>query len=151
MHVRNVPDGYLVASSLGSGKPVELLVAPASVDGTVMLSSSWGSFALEDADRELLGRISESLGIAVRSSKDRTRLEELLEETQRQGEELQTQQEELRVNNEELEVQANSLKESQCQSAESSRPNSSRPIRSSRSRRRCWDSRRTSCRARNRY
>jgi signal transduction histidine kinase len=55
------------------------------------------------------------LGIAVRASKDRTRLEELLAETQRQGEELQTQQEELRVTNDEPEVQAVALKESQAQ------------------------------------
>ena len=116
LHVRNVPDGYLVASSLGSAKPVELLVAPASSDGMVTAVIELGFFRhLEDADRELLGRLSESLGIAIRSSKDRTRLEELLQETQRQGEELQTQQEELRVSNEELEVQANSLKESQIQ------------------------------------
>ncbi len=116
LHVRHVPDGYLVSSSLGSGKPVELLLAPASVDGAVNAVIELGFFRhLEDADRELLGRLSESLGIAIRSSKDRTRLEELLEETQRQGEELQTQQEELRVNNEELEVQANALKESQTQ------------------------------------
>jgi signal transduction histidine kinase len=66
-------------------------------------------------DLELLARVSESLGIAVRASKDRTRLEELLAETQRQGEELQTQQEELRVTNDELEVQAVALKESQAQ------------------------------------
>jgi signal transduction histidine kinase/CheY-like chemotaxis protein/CHASE3 domain sensor protein len=116
LHVKNVPDGYLVASSLGSGKPVELLVAPAGIDGVVYAVIELGFFRhLEDADRELLRRVSESLGIAIRSSKDRTRLEELLEETQRQGEELQTQQEELRVGNEELEVQANSLKESQTQ------------------------------------
>ena len=51
----------------------------------------------------------------MRASKDRTRLEELLEETQRQAEELQTQQEELRVNNEELEEQGQALKESQAQ------------------------------------
>src|SRR6202021_2927582 len=41
------------------------------------------------------------------------RLEELLEETQRQSEELQTQQEELRVANEELAEQSQVLKESQ--------------------------------------
>ena len=51
----------------------------------------------------------------MRSSRDRTRLEDLLEETQRQAEELQTQQEELRVTNEELEVQSRSLRESQVQ------------------------------------
>jgi signal transduction histidine kinase/CheY-like chemotaxis protein/CHASE3 domain sensor protein len=116
LHVRNVPDGYLIASSLGSGKPVELLLAPAGIDGSVNAVIELGFFRhLGNADRELLGRLSESLGIAIRSSKDRTRLEELLKETQRQGEELQTQQEELRVNNEELEVQANSLKESQTE------------------------------------
>jgi signal transduction histidine kinase len=67
------------------------------------------------ADRELLGRVSDSLGVAVRASKDRTRLEELLTQTQRQSEELQTQQEELRVTNEELEVQAVALQDSQSQ------------------------------------
>ncbi|WP_275899115.1 response regulator [Pyxidicoccus caerfyrddinensis] len=65
------------------------------------------------SDLELLQRAAESIGIAVRSSNDRTRLEELLEETQRQAEELQTQQEELRVSNEEMEEQSRILKESQ--------------------------------------
>ena len=115
LHVRNVPDGYLVASVLGRGKPIELLVAPASIDGVVHAVIELGFFRhLEDADLELLKRLSESLGIAIRASKDRTRLEELLEETQRQGEELQTQQEELRVSNEELE-QTNSQLEEQAQ------------------------------------
>ena len=54
------------------------------------------------------------MAIAIRTSKDRTRLEELLEETQQQSEELQAQQEELRVNNEELEEQSRALKESQA-------------------------------------
>jgi CheY-like chemotaxis protein/signal transduction histidine kinase len=60
-----------------------------------------------------LRRAREAIGIAVRSSKDRTRLKELLEETQRQSEELQSQQEELRVANEELAEQSQVLKESQ--------------------------------------
>src|SRR2546428_3615200 len=64
---------------------------------------------LQPEDLELLSRLSESLGVAIRASKDRTRLEELLEETQRQGEELQTQQEELRVSNEGLERQRDEL------------------------------------------
>ncbi|MET0499712.1 MAG: response regulator [Steroidobacteraceae bacterium] len=115
IHVRNVPDEYLpVASGVGRGKPKELLVAPAAVDGVVNAILELGFFReLAEADLELLARVSEALGVAIRSSKDRTRLEELLEETQRQGEELQTQQEELRVTNEELEVQSRSLQESQ--------------------------------------
>src|SRR5690606_6384207 len=60
-------------------------------------------------------RVSETLGIALRSSKDRSRLEELLEKTQHQAEELQTQQEELRVSNEELEEQGRVLRESEAE------------------------------------
>jgi signal transduction histidine kinase/CheY-like chemotaxis protein len=117
LHVRDVPADYLnVASSVGQSKPRELVLAPASIDGMVYAVVELGFFRrLLPADLDLLSRVSESLGVAVRASKDRTRLEELLEETQRQGEELQTQQEELRVTNEELEVQAVALKESQSQ------------------------------------
>ena len=112
--VRDVPDGYLeVNSSLGHAKSVELLIAPAIADGTVQAVIELGFFrALTQDDEELATRISESLAVAVRASADRTRLEELLGQTQRQSEELQTQQEELRVSNEELEEQGRSLKES---------------------------------------
>ncbi|MGH9142528.1 MAG: response regulator, partial [Vicinamibacterales bacterium] len=117
LHVTDVPDGYLpVASSLGRGTPQELLVAPASVDNVVQAVIELGFLhAVHSAEQALLARVSEALGVAVRSSKDRTRLEELLQETQQQAEELQAQQEELRVNNEELEEQARALKESQAQ------------------------------------
>jgi CheY-like chemotaxis protein/CHASE3 domain sensor protein len=117
LHVTNVPDGYLqVASSTGRSKSRELLLAPASVDGAVQAVLELGFFRKTTAiDRELLERVSETLGVAVRASKDRSRLEELLEETQRQAEELQAQQEELRVTNEELEEQGNALKVSQAQ------------------------------------
>ena len=115
IHVRDVPAGYLpVASAVGEGTPYELAVVPASVDGVVHAAIELGFFRkLQTADLELLARVSELVAIAARASKDRTRLEELLEETQRQGEELQSQQEELRVSNEELEVQARALKQSQ--------------------------------------
>ncbi|HIV73368.1 MAG TPA: CHASE3 domain-containing protein, partial [Candidatus Aquabacterium excrementipullorum] len=117
LHVRKVPEGYLpVGSGVGRGDPAELLIAPASVDGVVYAVVELGFFhPVLAADRELVDRISESLAVAVRASRDRTRLEELLEETQRQSEELQAQQEELRVNNEELEEQSRVLKESQTQ------------------------------------
>jgi CheY-like chemotaxis protein/signal transduction histidine kinase/CHASE3 domain sensor protein len=116
LHVRDVPDGYLpVVSSLGRTNSRELLIAPAVADGEVHAIVEFGFLhAVRPEDLDLLARVSESLGIAVRSSRDRTRLEELLAETQRQSEELQTQQEELRVSNEELEVQSRALKESQA-------------------------------------
>jgi len=116
LHVKDVPSGYLaVSSSLGRADVHELLISPALVDGRVHAVMELGFFrTIDDDDRALLERISEAVGVAVRGSKDRTRLEELLEETQRQSEELQAQQEELRVNNEELEEQGRALKESQA-------------------------------------
>ena len=116
LHVRDVPAGYLpVASSLGSSKARELVIVPAAVDGVVHAVVELGFLrGLDAAEVEFCGRVSELVAITVRSAKDRARLEELLEETQRQSEELQTQQEELRVNNEELEEQGNALKQSQA-------------------------------------
>ena len=115
MVVREVPAQYLaITSGVGTARPTELLIAPAVLNGVVHAVLEFGFFRPIDAsDLDLMSRASEILAVAVRSSRDRTRLEELLEETQRQGEELQTQQEELRVSNEELEVQASSLRESQ--------------------------------------
>ncbi|MDB5968115.1 MAG: histidine kinase [Hydrocarboniphaga sp.] len=117
LHVKDVPDGYLqVASSVGRSRSRELILAPASVHGVVQAVLELGFFRqVTAADRELLERVSESLGVAVRASKDRSRLEELLEETQRQAEELQARQEELRASNEELEEQGSALKQSQAQ------------------------------------
>jgi PAS domain S-box-containing protein len=92
----------------------ELLVAPASVDGSVYAVVALEfSHRLEAADRELLSRVSESLGVSVRSSQNRTRLEVLLEETQRQAAELSIQREELRLSDQEHVRQADSLRESQ--------------------------------------
>jgi CheY-like chemotaxis protein/CHASE3 domain sensor protein len=115
LHITNVPAGYLpVASGVGTSAPSELVIAPAIVNGAVHGVLELGFFRRVGADDlELLHRLSEPLGVAVRGSKDRSRLEELLEETQRQSQELQAQQEELRVSNEELEEQGRALRESQ--------------------------------------
>ena len=115
MRVTDVPADYLtISSTLGRRRPVELLVSPASADGEVQAIIELGFFRrLSPIDLELMANVSQMLAIAVRSSKDRSRLEELLAETQQQAEELQTQQEELRVSNEELEEQSRVLRESQ--------------------------------------
>jgi signal transduction histidine kinase/DNA-binding response OmpR family regulator/CHASE3 domain sensor protein len=117
LRVTEVPPGYLpINSTLGSADPRELVVAPAQVDGRVHALVELGFVRkLQPVDELLLARLSETLAIAIRTSHDRTRLEELLEETQRQAEELQAQQEELRVSNEELEEQGRALRESQAQ------------------------------------
>jgi CheY-like chemotaxis protein/CHASE3 domain sensor protein/putative methionine-R-sulfoxide reductase with GAF domain len=115
LHIRDVPAAYFeIGSSLGKAVPGELVLEPARVDGVVMAVVELGFFRrVQPRDLEFLGRVSEMLAIAVRTSQDRTRLEVLLEETQRQSEELQTQQEELRVSNEELEEQGRLLRQSQ--------------------------------------
>jgi CheY-like chemotaxis protein/signal transduction histidine kinase/CHASE3 domain sensor protein len=114
LHIRDVPEGHLpVTSAVGRSRPRELIISPASVDGVVQAVVELGFFhAVTATEAELFERASETLGVAVRASRDRTQLEALLAETQRQAEELQTQQEELRVSNEELEEQTIALKES---------------------------------------
>jgi CheY-like chemotaxis protein/CHASE3 domain sensor protein len=116
LRVFDVPAGYLpVSSGVGSGTPHELMVVPASVDGTVQAVVELGFFSATDpSKRELLIRVSEAIAVAVRAAKDRQRLEELLQETQQQAEELQAGQEELRVSNEELEEQGRALRDSQA-------------------------------------
>ena len=117
LHVRDVPASHLpVSSGTGQSDPVELLVAPAMENGQVFAVIELGFCRpLGDTERALMERASEMLAVAIRSGLDRSRLQALLEETQRQSEELQTQQEELRVSNEELEQQSRILQESQAQ------------------------------------
>jgi CheY-like chemotaxis protein len=117
LHVREVPADYLpVASATGGAQPAELLIAPASIGGRTYGVVELGFFGKVDrAKPELLQRIGEPLAAAIRASMDRTRLEELLQETRMQAQELQTREEELRVNNEELEEQSRALRESRAQ------------------------------------
>jgi CheY-like chemotaxis protein/CHASE3 domain sensor protein len=117
IRVRDVPPGYLpIGSSTGKSDARELLIAPASIDRHVYAVIELGFFgAAGHGPEELLKRVSEPIGAAVRASIDRMRLEELLQETQQQTEELQTREEELRVNNEELEEQGRTLRESRAQ------------------------------------
>ncbi|HLA63001.1 MAG TPA: histidine kinase dimerization/phospho-acceptor domain-containing protein, partial [Rhodothermales bacterium] len=112
--VHDVPEGYLaVGSALGSATPRHLLVAPMVADGRVQAVIEFGFLHdAHDADTELMAAIAESVAVAVRSARDRERLQALLEETQAQSEELQAQSEELRVSNEELEEQGRALRES---------------------------------------
>ena len=117
MLVTDVPENYLqVGSGTGSAIARELLIAPARARGVSQGVVELGFFRHLRADeREFVEHVAESLGMAFRAAKDRVRLEELLEETQRQAEELQTQQEELRVSNEELEEQGRVLREQRMQ------------------------------------
>lgn len=116
LHLRDVPAGHFeVSSATGRSNPAELILAPAMQNERVYAVIELGfNHAVGQSERSLLEGASEMLASAIRAGLDRTRLESLLAETQRQSEELQTQQEELRVSNEELEQQSRILQESQA-------------------------------------
>jgi CheY-like chemotaxis protein/signal transduction histidine kinase len=114
--VRDVPEGYLtVGSALGRDKPRHLVIAPFNADGVVNAVIELGFLhPVDERIEALLEQVAAPVGVAVRSARYRTELQNLLEETQRQAEELQVQSEELRVSNEELEEQGRALKEQQA-------------------------------------
>jgi CheY-like chemotaxis protein/signal transduction histidine kinase/CHASE3 domain sensor protein len=112
LHLRDVPPAFLrLRGGTAEGSPAELVVIPARIEGTTNAVVELGFLHRPDARTlEMLGRVSESIALAVRSSEYKDRLRQMLDETQRQAEELQTQQEELRVANEELETQTTALR-----------------------------------------
>lgn len=114
--VGEVPDGYInFGSGLGQEKPRYLALAPAIVEGDIRCMIELGFLSpINDQVLKLLEHVSELIAVAIRSAEFRTRLQALLEETQRQAEELQVQGEELRVSNEELEEQGRALREQQA-------------------------------------
>jgi CheY-like chemotaxis protein/CHASE3 domain sensor protein len=117
VHLREVPADFLkVRSGTGESLPSQLIVVPARTESMTYAVLELGFLRTVDSRTvELLGRIGDSIALAVRSSEYKQRLRELLEEAHRQSEELQTQQEELRVANEELDSQASALKATQKQ------------------------------------
>ena len=113
--IRDVPKGYLtIGSAFGQDTPKHLVIVPARADDVVNVVIELGFLhAVDDRVLDLLEQASASIGIALRSARYRTQLQDVLEETERQAEDLQLQSEELRVSNEELEEQSRALKESQ--------------------------------------
>jgi len=113
--VRDIPEGDIaVATSIGCIKPRNLIVSHAAVDNSVYAVLELGFVhPLNALTIELLELVSNPIGIAFRSANDRAKLQDLLEETQRQSASLQVQSEELRVTNEELDEQSRALNETQ--------------------------------------
>jgi len=113
--LNDVPNGYLtIGSALGRDNPRHLLIAPGQASGKVNVVLELGYLhAVDERIVTLLEEAGPAIGTALRSAQYRVRLQDMLEETQRQAEELQVQSEELRVSNEELEEQGHTLKESQ--------------------------------------
>lgn len=111
----DLPDDYTrIASAIGDALPRYVLVAPFLHDKEVQGVIELGSFQeFNDTEIELLKVVADNIATAFFSVRTRSKMRELLEQTQRQAENLQTQQEELRATNEELEEQTSSLLESE--------------------------------------
>ena len=113
----DIPDDYVkINSGLGSATPKNILVFPFLYDGNVKGVIEIGTaHDMSEKDIQLLNTVSENIGIAFNSSQSRTKLKELLDETQRQAEELEAQQEELRQTNEELQEKTQLLERSEAE------------------------------------
>ncbi|MCX6224169.1 MAG: response regulator [Bacteroidia bacterium] len=112
--IEDVPDNYLdIYSGLGRQKPGFLMIVPCIYNSVVEGVLELGSLKpFGEASTDYINLISESIAIAIQSSKNRTALQELLAKQQKLMEELQVQQEELRQSNEELQVQQEELRQS---------------------------------------
>ncbi|MXV51810.1 response regulator [Pedobacter sp. HMF7647] len=108
------PEFITVSYAAGEIRPREIIVTPIfhenKVKGVVGIASVNG---YSDNIVEFINTVSRNIGIAIYSSQNRKRLQELLEETQSQSEELQAQHSELENLNTELEAQAQKLQVSE--------------------------------------
>ncbi|MEK7435150.1 MAG: response regulator, partial [Cyanobacteriota bacterium] len=99
-----IPDDYIkINSGLGNIIPKNIIMLPLLQDGVLKGIIEIGAVrSFSELDIEFLNIIGENVAIVINAAQSRTKLKELLEETQRQAEELEAQQEELRQSNEEL-------------------------------------------------
>jgi len=103
-----------VVAGIGRTQTVELVIVPARVDQAPVAVIELGyPGPVDERTTTMLEGVATTVALAIRGSEQRARLQDLLEETQRQGEELQAQHEELRSTNEELETQSHALREAQ--------------------------------------
>ena len=112
-----IPDDYIrISSGLGNSIPKNIIVFPFlyenDVKGVVELGTAHETSEL---DMQFLQLAADNMGIAFNASQSRTKLKDLLEETQRQAEELEVQQEELKQANEELQEKTVLLEKSESE------------------------------------
>ncbi|HJY12022.1 MAG TPA: CHASE3 domain-containing protein, partial [Flavobacterium sp.] len=107
------PDDIQINYALGQIKPTHIIAFPlldTRIEGAIELASIYG---FSDLQIEFFKTISNNIGIAIKSTQNRKRVMELLEETKSQSEELQVQHSELEAINAELEAQTEKLQASE--------------------------------------
>ena len=112
-----MPDDYIkINSGLGNIIPKNIIMLPLLQDGSVKGVLELGmARQFSELDMQLLNMIAENVAIVINAAQSRTKLKELLEETQRQAEELEAQQEELKQSNEELQEKTELLEKSEAE------------------------------------
>ena len=115
IHIKNVPDdSFSLKTAVGAVKPVVLLAVPILYDdhdiGVLELAAVND---YQDKDLSFIGEIAQRIGIVINNTRNRLRIQEMLEETQAQSEELQAQHSELENMNSELEAQSQKLQASE--------------------------------------
>jgi len=106
-------DTIQINYALGEIKPTHIIALPlldTRVEGALELASIYGFSELQ---LDFLRIVSNNIGIAIKSTQNRKRVMELLEETQSQSEELRIQHSELEAINAELEAQTEKLQASE--------------------------------------
>jgi len=107
-------DHFLITTGAGNIKPKNIIAFPLFFErqaiGAIELAFVNN---LREVDIEFLKSVAESIGIAINTTLNRSKLKELLEETQAQTEELQAQHSEMENLNTELEAQSEKLQTSE--------------------------------------
>ncbi|MEJ0034256.1 MAG: CHASE3 domain-containing protein [Bacteroidota bacterium] len=115
VEIRQIPeDSVTVSFATGSAKPKHVIAIPI-MDGYTVKGAMELATVHEFSKKQIEYFITAApnIGIAISTSQNRRRMQELLEETQAQSEELRVQHAELENLNSELEVQAEKLQASE--------------------------------------
>ena len=115
LYLQEAPDDFLhIAGAAASARPGYVLIIPlvhaGIAEGVIEIGSL---FPFKESVIDFSKQAGVNIAIALQSTRSRTRLQELLEETQAQAEELQAQHSELESLNVELEAQTQKLQVSE--------------------------------------
>ncbi|MBO9732965.1 MAG: response regulator [Chitinophaga sp.] len=115
LYLEKAPNDFLhIAGGTGAAHPGYILIIPlvhaGITEGVIEIGSL---YPFNENVIDFAQQASVNIAVALQSTRSRTRLQELLEETQAQAEELQTQHSELESMNVELESQAQKLQVSE--------------------------------------
>ena len=115
MEMKDIPEeSIFISFTSAQAKPKHIVAIPLfdgySIKGGIELASI---SVFNERDLEFMRNAARVISIAISTTQNRKRMQELLEETQSQSEELQAQHSELENMNSELEVQAEKLQASE--------------------------------------